>query len=64
MEHTRNKIIELPICFNCKHFNDDGSYTCTAFPKGIPDVILFGDNEHSKPLKGQENSITFTPKSI
>lgn len=48
------------MCFNCKHFNDDGSYTCKAFPQGIPDEIIFGGNDHEKPLDGQDNDFVFT----
>lgn len=25
---------------------------CMAFPGGIPDVIAFGDNDHTKPYPG------------
>jgi hypothetical protein len=52
------------ICFNCLHFTpDEGG--CKAFPMdedgdgGIPDEILNGDNDHSRPLKGQQNDIVF-----
>lgn len=55
-------MIETPICFDCKHFVDDGKFTCKAFPKGIPDEILYGDNDHQTPIEGQENSIVFEPK--
>ena len=49
------------ICFKCKHRDifEDG---CKAFPDGIPDEILSGDNDHSKPLPGQQNDIVFEPK--
>lgn len=46
------------ICFRCKHFREiEGG--CNAFPEGIPDEITSGENEHSKPLKDQENDIVF-----
>ncbi len=49
------------ICFKCKHFREfQGG--CNAFPEGIPDEITSGENEHSKPLEGQENDIVFEPK--
>jgi hypothetical protein len=32
-----------------------------AFPGGIPDQITSGQNEHSKPIKGQRNKIVFEP---
>ena len=48
------------ICFDCKHFNQiEGG--CKAFPTDIPEEILSGENEHSKPLEGQENDIVFEP---
>lgn len=62
MEHFKNQITIEPICFDCKHFIDDGQWKCQAFPNGIPDIILTGDDDHTKPLKEQTNSITFTPK--
>lgn len=47
------------ICFECKHFNEDG-IGCKAFPEGIPDEIL-QSNEHAKPLADQKNEIVFEP---
>jgi len=32
---------------------------CKAFPYGIPEEITCGDNDHSKPLEGQENNIVY-----
>ena len=47
-------------CSNCKHFFE--SEKCPAFPNGnIPDEIIFGDNDHSKPLPDQGNDIIFEP---
>lgn len=50
------------ICFRCKWFGDteDGG-GCKAFPDGIPNIILSGDNLHKKPLKEQDNNIVFEP---
>ena len=50
----------FPICNKCKHYK--GWAKCTAFPDGIPDQILDGLNDHSKPLIGQGNRIVFEPK--
>jgi hypothetical protein len=50
-----------PICFNCIHFIDNGRYTCQAFPQGIPDEVLTGENDHSQPLPAQDNEIVYTP---
>ena len=51
-------IYKEPICFKCMHY-DMETATCTAFPKEIPDEIYLGDNNHSKPLPGQDNDIVF-----
>lgn len=53
-------IIEQPICFHCKHFDIETS-TCKAFPNEIPEEILVGLNDHSKPLPKQDNDIVFAP---
>jgi len=50
-----------PICAKCKHLNVNTSL-CPAFDGDIPDEILEGDNNHSKPLPGQKNNIVFEPK--
>lgn len=50
---------EKLVCIDCKFFNI--GIACKAFPKGIPDEIISGDNDHTKPLKGQENNIVFEP---
>ena len=52
---------EKPICFDCKHFNEE-KLNCAAFGKQIPEEILTGDNKHSKPLPDQKNKIVFEPK--
>ena len=50
------------VCFKCKHFRRfTGDGGCNAFPKGIPDEITSGKNEHKKPLKEQKNDIVFEP---
>lgn len=47
-------------CSLCKFF-EEKYYTCAAFPNGIPDDILSGENKHNKPEKSQsDNSIVFT----
>ncbi|QHB38540.1 hypothetical protein lotta82_gp029 [Flavobacterium phage vB_FspM_lotta8-2] len=59
-KNKRNMEAKKLICFNCKHFNEiQGG--CAAFPEGIPDEITEGNNQHEKPLKGQENDIIFEP---
>jgi hypothetical protein len=47
-------------CYSCKFFY--GHSACKAFIDGIPEEILTGEIEHSKPIKGQGNSIVYEPK--
>jgi len=48
-----------PVCFNCKHFDIETS-NCAAYSKQIPDEILNGNNDHTKPFKG-DGGIRFEP---
>jgi hypothetical protein len=48
------------ICFKCKNFNQIAG-GCKAFPDDIPNEILSGENDHSKPLPEQKNNIIFEP---
>jgi len=62
-------MIKEPSCFSrhCTHFqgarwlgkteNTEVLY-CKAFPKGIPDIIAYGDNKHEKPFQG-DNGIQY-----
>lgn len=46
------------LCLTCKHHVLGKE--CEAFVNGIPDeIFLFGTNDHSKPLPGQDNNIVF-----
>lgn len=47
-------------CLNCNNYINN--LKCLAFLDGIPHEILNGTNNHSKPLKGQDNDIVFEPK--
>lgn len=49
------------ICDKCKYFNDKKNI-CEAFPKGIPNNILTGNNSHFKKIDGQDNDIVFKQK--
>ena len=51
------------ICMYCKHFNGK-DFNCKAFPKGIPDIIVSGENVHTIPLDGQDNDIVFEKQII
>jgi hypothetical protein len=54
-------------CFSCARWTGDGTTTCTAFPKDIPDEIWFNRFDHRKPYKGdhglqwESNGIPFPP---
>jgi hypothetical protein len=37
---------------------------CSAFPNGIPDVILYEGNDHSSPLKAQKNNIVYDDLNV
>jgi len=58
----RNEIYRVysSSCTICKHFKYS-EFNCIAFPKGIPDEILTGKNDHSKPLPNQGNDIIYEP---
>lgn len=45
-------------CVECKNYL--GDLSCQAF-EVIPEIILTGENDHSKPLPGQDNDIVFEP---
>jgi len=47
------------ICFSCIHF--DEILGCPAFPDGIPEEILLGENDHSQIIKGQVGKFIFEP---
>lgn len=44
--------VHTPICESCVNRSVEDPFRCLAFPKGIPDEILTGKNDHSKPFKG------------
>ncbi len=43
-------------CFDCIHVDwtkkGASSLTCDAFPEGIPDKIIYGEADHTKPYPG------------
>jgi hypothetical protein len=53
--------MEILLCSHCKNYV--GDLSCFAFPERIPDEILEGKNNHSKPLPGQtSDEYIFEPK--
>lgn len=46
-------------CINCMNYISN--LKCLAFIDGIPEKILIGDDDHSKPLPTQDNDIVFEP---
>lgn len=63
-------MIEESNCYTrkCKHYigiiqpngtESTETNSCKAFPKGIPEIIAYGDNRHLKPLPSQDNDIVF-----
>ena len=45
------------LCPRCKNYI--GNLKCFAFSNGISNDIVIGENNHTKPLKGQDNDIVF-----
>jgi hypothetical protein len=51
----------FPICLQCRHLAPDGPMKCTAFPRGIPNPILFMEHDHRQPYKG-DHGIRYEPR--
>ncbi|HEV8079563.1 MAG TPA: hypothetical protein VGP43_02540 [Chitinophagaceae bacterium] len=49
--------MEITLCNICKNYL--GDLKCQAFPQGIPEQILNGENNHTEPLSDQDNEIVF-----
>ena len=49
--------VNLP-CSTCRHFYRLKS-GCKAFPRGIPDAIWSGENDHRERLPRQKTSIVY-----
>ncbi len=50
-------------CLDCKNYKGrrpDGSLTCSAYPEGIPEDILWNRHDHTKHFDG-DNGIKFEP---
>lgn len=46
-------------CQACRHYRNNA--TCSAFPNGIPIIILQDEHDHRKPYPG-DRGIRFSPK--
>lgn len=47
-----------PICIECVYFRRNGKgLTCKAFPKGIPDDILFSRHDHRQAFEGDRGIV-------
>lgn len=46
------------LCGLCKHFRKGGA--CAAYPDGIPNEFLFGDDNHFT-SRGDDGGVVFTP---
>lgn len=53
-------IVNTPVCHDCAHWNED--LTCKAFPDGIPDIVLYGENDHKQPIEG-DHGLQYKKKS-
>jgi len=48
--HEETFVEVLTPCVTCKH--RISGLTCNAFPAGIPQVVLIGEEQHRTPLPG------------
>jgi len=58
LDKSFEEVIYSPTCARCIHLEDPHKHTCKAYPKGIPDTIWEGTNDHRKSYPG-DNGIQF-----
>lgn len=51
------EIIDSDRCVSCLYHS--GGTACLAFPNGIPDEIIQGENQHTEPLPNQGNNLVY-----
>lgn len=59
--NTPNEGEEVGICGKCVRLFEEAAYTCSAYPDGIPMVIMVGTVDHRKPYEG-DGGQTFIPR--
>ncbi len=53
------KPLSPPICDTCVHLHGGATWSCTAFPNGIPDPIFMSEADHHEPYPG-DNGVVYT----
>lgn len=56
---NQKNILEVSKCEMCKHFNDENTWTCKAFPEKIPYEIISEKIEHDAIIEGQVGNFVF-----
>jgi hypothetical protein len=54
---NKNQMSEYRGCRGCRHYL--GELDCSAFPEGIPLIILSGKIQHTEVLAKQKNTIVY-----
>lgn len=57
-----NKFTTITPCATCKHRDKKDTLKCKAFPLGIPQVILSGENQHRESFPG-DHGIQYEEKT-
>lgn len=63
MENNEKKPNESSCCLDCVFLNEEEN-ACIAFPYGIPDKYLSGEQKHDTPDKDQFVSAVYEQKPI